>query len=92
LGLNLREIYYNRGFVHEKLGNIAAALADYDKAIEDAKRFYEKPSIVSAVPRTGYDDESRRMIHNRWRYGYVITFEELVEIRERLAKETRQTP
>jgi len=90
-GYGLRDHHYNRGFAHEKLGNIEAALADYDNVIENAKRFYAKPPVVSAAPRVGYDDESRRKIHN-WRYGYVISFEELVEIRERLAKETRQTP
>ena len=68
------------------------ALADYDKAIEDAKRFRDKPPVVSAAPRPGYDDESQCKIHreNGLRFGYVISFEELVEIRERLAAESVQ--
>jgi tetratricopeptide (TPR) repeat protein len=82
-----RDCHYNRGFAHEKLGNIEAALADYDKVIENAKRFREKPSIVSKVPRLGYDEESRCRVHERNFFGYVITFEELVEIRERLERD-----
>jgi tetratricopeptide (TPR) repeat protein len=82
--------YYNRGFAYEKLGNIEAALADYDKAIAWAEQFLENQPIVSNTARPGYDDESRRRIHDRWRFGYVISFEELVEIRERLAAESGQ--
>jgi len=83
-GKNLHEVHYNRGFIHEKLGNIEEALADYDKTIAWSKQFQEKQPIVSAVPRPGYDDESRRMIYRGRRFGYVISFEELVEIREQL--------
>ena len=54
-------------------------MADDDKAIEDAKRFQDKPPVVSAAPRTGYDDESRRMVYRGNRFGHVISFEELVE-------------
>jgi tetratricopeptide (TPR) repeat protein len=78
-------IYYDRGFAHEKLGNIESALADYDRTIAWANRFLEKPLVVSAVPRAGYDEESRRRVHKGNHFGYVITLEELVEIRERLA-------
>ena len=92
LGKNLHEVHYNRGFIHEKLGNIESALADYDKTIAWSKQFQDKPPIVSNVPRPGYDDESRRMVYRKHRFGYVISFEELVEIRERLAEEMRQTP
>jgi tetratricopeptide (TPR) repeat protein len=87
---NMPDFNYNRGFVHEKLGNIEAALADYDTYLAYAKRFLDKPSVVSTVPRTGYDDESRRMIHKGHRFGYVISFEELVEIRDRLERKTRK--
>ena len=86
LGHTWNTQYYNRGFAQEKLGNIEEALADYDKAIDWAKRFLVKPPVVSAVGRTGYDDENRRRVHDQNRFGYVISFEELVEIRDRLAQ------
>jgi len=89
---NLHEFHYNRGFINEQLGNIEEAIADYDKTIAWSKQFQKKPPIVSAVPRPGYDDESRRMVHEKRRYGYVITFEELVEIRDRLAAGTEKIP
>ena len=58
----------------------------YNEAIDWANRFLVKPPVVSAVGRTGYDDENRRRVHDRNRFGYVISFEELVEIRDRLAQ------
>jgi tetratricopeptide (TPR) repeat protein len=83
-----RDTFYNRGFVYEKLGNIESALSNYDMAIANAKQFRDKPPVVSSVPRKGYDDESRRMVYQGNRFGYVISFEELVEIRERLAEQS----
>ena len=88
LGMYWSNGYYNRGFAHEKLGNIEAALADYDKAIAHAQ-FQNKPPVVSNAPRIGYDDESRRMVYEGNLFGYVITFEELVEIRNRVEEEYR---
>ncbi len=86
LGHTWNDIYYGRGVAHEKLGNIEAALADYDQAIAWAKRFAEPPPVVSAIPRTGYDEESRHRVYDGNRFGYVISFQELIEIRDNLRK------
>jgi tetratricopeptide (TPR) repeat protein len=81
--------YYNRGFAHEKLGNFDLALADYDRAIAHMKQFQEPSPVVTNTARPGYDDESRRKIH-RWEFGYAITLEELIEIRDRVERRWQQ--
>ena len=81
------EVYYNRGYAHEKLGETVLAIADYDEAIrlmeqevhESLKRVY------SIAARPGYDTANHRSTREH-RPGFRITQDELQEIRDRLAQ------
>ncbi len=79
------DMLYNRGYAHEKLGETAAAIADYDDVIRllETKPFKEQRRVCSVAARKGYDDEKHRSTLY-WDPGFRISLEELSKIRDGL--------
>ncbi len=86
VGRNLVDVYYNRGYAHEKLGETAAAIADYDEAIRvlEQQPHREWKRIYSVAVRPEFDDEARRSTQP-YRPGFRISQDELKKIRDGLA-------